>query len=122
MEYGVEHQVPGQKGTVVKCDFCTEMARSGRLPYCILACPHRAIYYGDLEEDLATNGKEVVKLSRFLSENDAYRLKEELRTQPRVYYIAGHGQNVGRSPYETGREPMEWPWMETLEGAKVWRR
>ena len=122
VDYSPEHQVPAKKGTVIKCDFCPEMARSGRLPFCIQACPHKAIYYGDLEEDLASNGETVVKFSRFLATNQTYRLKEHLNTKPRVYYIPGHGQDVGRSPYEKGRMPTEWSWMKRVEGAKTWSR
>jgi hypothetical protein len=53
-----------------------------------------AIYYGDLATDLATNGHEAVKLSTLIKDNDAVRLKEELGTKPRVYYIAGHAQDL----------------------------
>ena len=56
-----------------------------------------AIYLGDLVEDRATNGQEVVTLSQFLAENSAFRHKEELGTRPRVYYIPGHGQESGRN-------------------------
>src|SRR5512143_2233668 len=122
MEYDPLHQSPAQKGTVMKCNFCPQMARAGRLPYCAQACPNHAIYYGDLEEDLATNGEQVVKLSRFLSEDSTYRLKENLGTQPRVYYIPGHGELVGRDAYQTGRLPTEWPWEEKLEGSESWTR
>ena len=67
-------------------------------------------HYGDLEEDLATNTKDVVLISRFLAENNAFRLKEELKTLPRVYYIPGHGEAVGRTPYQRGLKPVTWPW------------
>ncbi len=53
---------------------------------------------GDLVEDVATNGSEVVTLSKFLRENNAYRYKEELGTRPRVYYIPGYGQDFKRAP------------------------
>ncbi len=106
----------------MKCDFCPDMARAGKLPYCAQACPTNAIYYGDLEEDLATNGEEVVQLSRFLAENNGYQLKAELGTRPRVYYIPGHGEAVGRSSYREGRKPTTWLWQETLEGSKTWKR
>jgi dimethyl sulfoxide reductase iron-sulfur subunit len=53
-----------------------------------------AIYVGDLDADVATNGAETVRLSTFLSQNNAVRLKEELNTRPRVYYIAGHGEDL----------------------------
>ncbi len=122
MEYDVEHQMPPQRGTVMKCDFCPDMARAGRLPYCSQACPNHALYYGDLEEDVATNGVEVVKLSRLLSEDSTYRLKENLGTQPRVYYIPGHGELVGRDAYKTGRMPTQWPWLEKLKGSITWSR
>ena len=98
------------------------MARAGRLPFCAQACPNHAIYYGDLEEDLATNGEQVVKLSNLLSEDSAYRLKENLGTQPRVYYIPGLGELVGRDAYKTGRLPTKWPWLEKLKGAVTWTR
>lgn len=121
-DYSPDHQVPATKGTVMKCDMCPDMARAGALPYCAQACPNDAIYYGDLEEDIATNGRELVSISRFLSENLAYRLKEHLGTKPRVYYIPGHGEAVGRDPFTTGRKPTEWPWIRRVEGAKSWSR
>ncbi|MBU6423665.1 MAG: 4Fe-4S dicluster domain-containing protein [Chloroflexi bacterium] len=122
LEYSPEHQDPAIRGTVMKCDFCPDMARAGRLPYCAQACPHGAIYYGDLEEDLATNGSEVVKISRFLAENNGYRLKEDLGTKPRVHYIPGHGEALGRDPTKTGRKPTTWPWLKTIGGAVPWQR
>ena len=121
VQYDPEHQVGAKKGTVMKCDFCPDMARAGKLPYCVQACPTNAIYYGDLEEDIATNGEEVVKFSLFLSENSAYQLKADLGTKPRVYYIPGYGQAVGRSPYRPGRKPTAWPWQEKL-AERTWER
>jgi len=121
-EYSAEHQVPARRGTVMKCDFCPDMMRTDTLPYCVQGCPNQAIYYGDLEEDVASNGDEVIVLSRFLSENQAYRLKEDFGTKPRVYYVAGHGEAVGRDVYEEGRLATEWPWIERVKGAKTWGR
>lgn len=122
MEYDPMHQSPAIKGTVMKCDFCPDMARAGRLPYCAQGCPNHAIYYGDMEEDVATNGQQVVKFSRLLSEDSAYRQKENLGTQPRVYYIPGHGEMVGRDAYNTGRLPTKWPWLEKIKGSVTWTR
>ncbi len=120
-DYSPEHQVPARRGTVMKCDFCPDMARAGKLPYCAQACPNSAIYYGDLEEGLATNGEEVVDIQRFLSDHHATRLKEELGTEPRVYYIPGHGELAGRDSSATGRLESEWPWVARAEAAS-WRR
>lgn len=121
-EYSAEHEVPAIRGTVMKCEFCPDLARGGRRPYCSQACPNGCIYYGDLEEDLATNGREVVRLSRFLSKNTAFRLKEELGTDPRVFYIPGYGQDVGRSPYRRGLKRILWPWRRVAAGSERWGR
>ena len=110
-EYSPETQVPAIKGTVMKCDFCPDMMRNGKLPYCVSGCPMKALYMGDLNEDIASNGVEVAKLSMLLAENDAYRYKEDLGTRPRVYYLPGHGQSFGREPDDSRefKEP-EWSW------------
>jgi molybdopterin-containing oxidoreductase family iron-sulfur binding subunit len=85
-----------QKGTVGKCVFCADRLPQGELPACVGSCPMGVLYIGDLVTDVAVNsfGKSVV-LSDFLRANDAMRYKEELGTNPRVYYIQGHGQNLG---------------------------
>jgi len=121
-DYSVEHQIKAVKGTVMKCDFCPDMVRDGTLPYCVQACPNGAIYYGDDEEDIATNGREIVRASKFLAENHAYRLKEDLGTEPQVHYIPGSGEAVGRDPFTSGRQPTEWPWTERAQGAASWSR
>ena len=93
--YSPEYPVPHRQGTVEKCMLCAHRTMDGKLPACVEGCPMYAIYLGDLTEDIATNGKDVVKLSLFLASNSAYRLKEELGTRPRVFYIPGHGQESG---------------------------
>lgn len=118
---GSEHQLPMKQGVVYKCDFCPEMARAGRLPFCASACPQDAIYYGDLEEDLATNGQEVVRVNDLLTEHSAFRHKEELRTRPRVYYIPGHGELAGRNPNTKGLQPVRWN-TEGGDGVPTWKR
>lgn len=127
-EYSPETQVPAIKGTVMKCDFCPDMMRKGKLPYCASGCPMKAIYMGDLNEDVASNGVDVVQLSQFLDRNNAFRHKEDLGTQPRVYYLPGHGQSFGRTPDDSRefknpewswggedyeRRPSVWPWDKT---------
>ena len=127
-EYSPERQIPAIKGTAMKCDFCPDMMRGGKLPHCVSACPRKVLYMGDLNEDFASNGAEVVKLSKFLAENDAYQYKEDLGTQPRVWYLPGHGQLFGMKPddhlklYENtwpwgdrdyNRQPGAWPWGDT---------
>lgn len=105
-QYSPEFPVPHRKGTVEKCMLCAHRAKDGQIPACAEACPMNAIYLGDLAEDVATNGSEVVKLSTFLAERSAFRLKEELGTRPRVWYLPGHGQEYGRTP-DDERDPMQ---------------
>ena len=106
-EYSPLYPVPAIKGTVIKCMFCAHMLADGRLPFCVSGCPMKALYMGDLNEDLASNGAEVVQLSKFLAENDAFRYKEELGTQPRVWYLPGHGQQIGRKAGD--QRPLQSP-------------
>lgn len=94
--YTPETSIPQRRGTVSKCMLCAHLTPSGKLPACASGCPMFAIYLSDLVEDVATNGKEIVRLSEFLAENHAYRLKPEYGTQPRVWYIPGHGEAFGR--------------------------
>ena len=111
VQYSPLYPVPAVKGTVIKCMFCAHMLRDGKLPYCVIGCPMKALYMGDLMEDIATNGNEIVKLSKFLDDNNAYRYKEELGTQPRVWYLPGHGEAFNRAAGDK-RELLKpvWAW------------
>ncbi len=84
-----------QKGTVGKCVLCADRLPQGDLPACVEKCPMGVLYVGDLVTDVATNGTgTTVVLSEFLRDNDAVRFKEEQGTNPRVWYILGHGQSL----------------------------
>lgn len=88
------YQVPQVQGTVGKCDSCAHLTREGELPACVRSCSMGAIYAADFATDVATNGRDSVGLAQFLREHDVFRLKEHLGTEPRVYYVAGHGQDL----------------------------
>jgi len=96
-QYSPEFPVPAKRGTVIKCMFCAHLLKAGKLPGCVAGCPMKALYMGDFNSNMASNGVEIVQLSKFLDENSAYRYKEELGTQPRVWYLPGHGQSFGRN-------------------------
>ncbi|HCM77134.1 MAG TPA: hydrogenase [Cytophagales bacterium] len=85
--YSPETSVPSRHSTVEKCDFCPDMARQGKLPDCVTACPNGVFYFGDENEDSVSNGSETVRLSTLLRDKAAYRYMEELGTKPRVYYL-----------------------------------
>ncbi len=112
LPYDIRTQVPAIRGTVMKCDFCTEQLAAGGLPFCVEGCPNGAIYVGDLEEGIATNGDRMVRLADLLNQDGVSRYREELGTEPRVYYIHGHGEAASdeeeRGPFRKDR--LEWPW------------
>ncbi len=67
------------KGVVEKCNFCTELLGSGKMPACVEAS-NGAIAFGDLENPES----EVRKL---LKSNYTIRRKVALGTGPAIYYI-----------------------------------
>lgn len=102
-EYSPETSVPGQLGTVGKCDFCADRSRKGKLPYCASSCPMGAIYFGDMMEDAITNGTETLKFKQTIKDNGGYRFMEQLGTHPRVYYLPAVNRIF---PYERGLENL----------------
>lgn len=100
IEYSPEYPVPALKGTVSKCMFCAHNVKKGKLPACVAGCPMGALYFGDLERDAVVNPVEALALSKTLAENNAFRYREELGTDPRVYYLPGYGQEFGREARE----------------------
>lgn len=83
-EYGKArvHQ-PGQSpvGNVRKCHFCLHRLEAGELPACTTTCVGRATYFGD-----ANNPDSLV--AELIASPNVMRLREELGTQPKVYYLA----------------------------------
>lgn len=99
--YSPETGVPGREGTVSKCDFCPDLLRIGKLPYCASGCPMGAIYFGDLNEDIVTNGSETVRFSNLMRDRSGYRHLDSLGTEPNVYYLPPYNRQF---PVERG-----WP-------------
>ena len=85
--YSPEASSPGTEGTVSKCDFCPDLIRVGKLPYCAQACPMGVIYFGDIDEDTVTNGTDTYKFSELIRDRAGYRYLEVLGTRPTVYYL-----------------------------------
>jgi len=67
-------------GNVRKCNFCIERGHEGLLPACVTTCVGRARYFGDLNDPDSL-------VSELLRTHHAMRLKEELGTEPKVYYL-----------------------------------
>jgi molybdopterin-containing oxidoreductase family iron-sulfur binding subunit len=98
LEQALNPDVPTRpKGVVEKCTFCIHRLRSAQaraeeagrelrdaelvnLPACNQVCPAAARYFGDLEDPEST-------VSRLARSPRAFRLLEELGTEPQVYYL-----------------------------------
>lgn len=68
-------------GNARKCTFCLHRIRVGMLPSCVTTCLGGATYFGDYNSKRSLV-RELIGTSR------VKRLKEELGTQPSVYYLA----------------------------------
>lgn len=94
LEASPEFPINHKKGTVSKCVFCAHKLHEGRLPVCVEACTRegmKAIWFGDANQDVVTNGDQVARLSDLLARNHGYRYKEERGTGPKVYYLPPRG-------------------------------
>jgi molybdopterin-containing oxidoreductase family iron-sulfur binding subunit len=67
-------------GNARKCHFCLHRLEAGQLPACVTSCIGHATFFGDAND----SGSLVAEL---IGRPEARRLKEELGTQPRVYYL-----------------------------------
>jgi len=75
-------------GNVRKCTFCVHLQdeqgnydqAAGRWPACAKTCTGKAIFFGDFNDPDSA-------VSRLLTQRQPVRLKEELGTEPNVYYL-----------------------------------
>jgi len=67
-------------GNARKCHFCMHRIEKGELPACVLTCMGRATYFGDMNDP-----KSLV--STLIGQPNVMRLKEEIGTNPKVYYL-----------------------------------
>jgi len=49
-------QFDSDDGLMMKCDFCVDVVEQGEAPYCVAACPMRALDFGELDELRAKYG------------------------------------------------------------------
>ncbi len=80
------------RGVVEKCTFCFHRIDQGLkegkkigvdvVPACVEGCPTKARTFGDLDDPDS-------EVSRLLASRGNFRLREELSTHPKVYYLHG---------------------------------
>lgn len=63
-----------------KCNLCVHRVDQGLEPFCVICCEGQALHFGDLN-DLNSI------VSKLISENNAFQLKPENGTKPKVYYL-----------------------------------
>lgn len=71
------------QGVVEKCTFCDHRVVNGELPYCVEACPADARIFGDLDDPNS-------KVNQLLGKYQPFRLREDLGTEPKVYYVRSY--------------------------------
>lgn len=83
-EYGEGRVREGEHGSPIgnvrKCHFCLHRLEVGMLPACTSTCIGRATYFGDANDPDSL-------VSGLVASPNVMRLKEELGTEPRVYYL-----------------------------------
>jgi Fe-S-cluster-containing dehydrogenase component len=82
-EYGKKWPARGKGspiGNARKCHFCLHRLAVGMLPNCVTTCIGRATFFGD-----RTDPESLIH--KLLGSPRLKRLKEELGTQPAVYYL-----------------------------------
>lgn len=67
-------------GNVRKCHFCMHRVRNGMLPACVSTCIGTATFFGDANDPDSL-------VADLIGSPNIMRLKEELGTEPRVYYL-----------------------------------
>jgi molybdopterin-containing oxidoreductase family iron-sulfur binding subunit len=84
-----------KKGITEKCNFCIQRIRRAKwrarkenrriregevIPACVETCPSEALFFGDLNDPKS-------QVSRLSKSRRAFRLMEEMGTEPKVYYL-----------------------------------
>ena len=67
-------------GVMEKCTFCVHRVEKALDPACVTNCPVYALHFGDLDDPES-------QVSMAIGAKPLFRLKDELNTQPKVYYI-----------------------------------
>lgn len=105
-DFGLQELPNRPRGVVEKCHFCSHRIDAGlerglvpgvdpqATPACVVACPTTARIFGDMSDP---ESPVAIALSEAKT---TLRLREELSTEPRVYYIPPNAQS--NNPFQEG--------------------
>jgi molybdopterin-containing oxidoreductase family iron-sulfur binding subunit len=82
-EYGQTWMRDGKQspaGNARKCHFCVHRLEAGMLPACVTTCVGYATFFGDMNDPESL-------IHEMAGKPNVMRLKEELGTKPRVFYL-----------------------------------
>ncbi|HMM29461.1 MAG: 4Fe-4S dicluster domain-containing protein [Chloroflexota bacterium] len=95
-EWGAAEVEPRPRGVAEKCSFCVHRIDRGlaqglmpgvdrpATPACVNVCPVEARVFGDLNDPNS-------RVARLIKELPTFRLREDLGTEPNVYYVPPEG-------------------------------
>jgi Fe-S-cluster-containing dehydrogenase component len=98
-EWGEPEVARRPRGVVEKCSFCYQRIDRGlslgltpgvdtdATPACVVSCPVKARIFGDLNDPESN-------VSALLAGRTAYRLRDDLGTGPRVYYLSANPEEM----------------------------
>jgi len=95
--YSPDYNIPHRRGVVEKCIWCRHRIVDGKVPACVEGCARagmKVLWFGDAAQDAVSDGQEVVRLSEMIKNRGAYRLKEDLGTDPQVLYLPPQGSST----------------------------
>jgi len=98
-EWGAAEVEPRPRGVAEKCTFCVHRIDRGlaqgmvpgvdrpATPACVNICPVEARVFGDLNDPNS-------RVSRLIKDLPTFRLREDLGTEPNVYYVPPEGMTL----------------------------
>ncbi len=82
-------------GAADKCDFCLHRVSEGLVPSCVNACIGDARVFGDLNDPKS-------EISKLIASNPVTVLRQEMGTEPNVYYIEADHSDLNTSRPHAG--------------------
>ena len=83
IKYSWDNMLSGLSAILTNDSFITSNVVNGNAS----ACPMGVIFFGDIDEDVVTNGVDTFKFTELIRDRAGYQYLESLGTRPNVYYL-----------------------------------